>query len=258
MGCLRDFSLSGGNRAGRRHAALPPGRDVAGSGPGRAASGGRLRPLRRPRPPRAIRPAAARPLGRRSGRSGSRADRSGPAGERAPAPAGRGAAGRAEGARGRQSGPRTPARRGVGVGGASAASSPPARPGRTQTEGWVWAGAAAAGPRARPAFSPSQEPGEARLPPPCQQLARGAAFSSPSLGWVFSDVPLRQVLRGRPWPRQDPSAGTGAQSTLRMADCDLTEGHGSVPPAPAPSNHCWNAHWLMMVKRGWFVGFLRL
>ncbi|XP_027369470.1 bcl-2-binding component 3-like [Bos indicus x Bos taurus] len=206
------------NVKGRRHAALPPGREVAGSGLGRAASGGRLRPLRRPRPHRAIRPAAARPLGRRSGGSGSRAERSGPAGERAPAPAGRGAAGRAEGARGRQSGPRTPARRGVGVGGASAASSPPARRGRTQTEGWVWAGAAAARPRARPAFSPSQEPGEASNLPSEPPPPRSCSFSSPSLGRVFSDVPLRQVLRGRPWPRQDPSAGTGPNSTLRMTD----------------------------------------
>lgn len=182
MGCLHDFSLSGGNRAGRRHAALPPGRDVAGSGLGRAASGGRLRPLRRPRPPRAIRPAAARPLGRRSGRSGSRADRSGPAGERAPAPAGRGAAGRAEGARGRQSGPRSPARRGVGVGGASAASSPPARPGRTQTEGWVWAGAAAAGPRARPAFSPVSGAGRGATPTPLPAACPRSRFLQPELG----------------------------------------------------------------------------
>lgn len=50
-------------------------------------------------------------------------------------------------------------------------------------------------------------------PPP-----RSCSFSSPSLGRVFSDVPLRQVLRGRPWPRQDPSAGTGPNSTLRMTD----------------------------------------
>lgn len=167
------------SRAAARGAPSRPRGRVLGAGPG----GQRGAPAAAPPspPPRAIRPAAARPLGRRSGRSGSRADRSGPAGERAPAPAGRGAAGRAEGARGRQSGPRTPARRGVGVGARLRLRRLPPAGAAPRRRGGCGPGRLQPGPALGPPF-PVSGAGRGATPTPLPAACPRSRFLQPELG----------------------------------------------------------------------------
>ena len=238
MGCLCVFSVSGENRAGWRHAApewgsgrrgLPPSRP-RGPGPGAPGWAGRPAGGACGRSATPARTARSRPRRRAHSGGGGGGDgggdgrrRSGAAaaaaaaaaGERGPdGPGGERRGGRA-GPRGRaprlgawgrarRPGPWTPAWQGGGVGGVFGflVARPP---GSTRAEGWVWAGAAAAGPLARSAFPGlgSRREARGRPSPPFPRPAGPPPPSSPVLLFLWPKLgvgllrcPLAQALRG--------------------------------------------------------------
>lgn len=112
-----------------------------------------------------------------------------------------------------------------------------ARPGRTRTEGGgVGQGSCKPG-RAQP-FTTVSGAGRRRDSTPCQQLARGP-FLSPSLGGSSQMSPSVRYCGKDPGLEQDPSAGTGAQSTspADVAETATTGGMALACPRLRHLNH---------------------